>query len=86
MPGWDWWDWWQDRKDRYILADEPFMDAESFASICVGTGLPDIHQRSTFPFHNVRDGADRFIGKSKHGEKPFARIYTRLGNPTTEYL
>ena len=30
---------------------------------------------------NVRDGADRFIGKSKSGEKPFARIYTRLGNP-----
>jgi methionine-gamma-lyase len=86
MPKWEWWDWWQDRKDRYMLADEPFMDYDEFASICVGTGLPDITQRSTFRFRNVRDGADRFIGKSEHGEKPFARIYTRLGNPTTEYL
>jgi methionine-gamma-lyase len=39
-----------------------------------------------FRFRSVKDGADRFIGRSKHGEKPFARIYTRLGNPTTEYL
>ena len=86
MPAWEWWDWWQGRKDRYLLSDEPFLDYERFASICVGIGLPDITQRSTFSFHNVRDGADRFIGTSKHGEKPFARIYTRLGNPTTEYL
>jgi methionine-gamma-lyase len=86
MSHWEWWDWWQDRKDRYVLADEPFMAHDEFASICVGTGLPDIVQRSTFRFRNVRDGADRFIGKSQHGEKPFARIYTRLGNPTTEYL
>ena len=82
----EWWDWWQDRKDRYLIADEPFMDRERFASICVGTGLPEIHQKSTFAFRNVKDGADRFIGRSPQGEKPFARIYTRLGNPTTEYL
>ena len=86
MKRYDWWDWWQDRKERYLLSDEPFLEAGRFASLCVGTGLPDIHQRSTFRFRNVRDGADRFIGKSKSGEKPFARIYTRLGNPTTEYL
>ncbi len=86
MPAWEWWDWWQARKDRYLLTDEPFLDYERFSSICVGIGIPDICQRSTFSFHNVRDGADRFIGKSRHGEKPFARIYTRLGNPTTEYL
>ena len=86
MPAWEWWDWWQARKDRYLLSEDPFLDYERFSSICVGIGLPDISQRSTFSFHNVRDGADRFIGTSKHGEKPFARIYTRLGNPTTEYL
>ncbi|MGK2859298.1 MAG: trans-sulfuration enzyme family protein [Thermoanaerobaculia bacterium] len=86
MPAWEWWDWWQGRKDRYLLSEEPFLDYERFASICVGIGIPDICQRSTFSFNNVRDGADRFIGTSKHGEKPFARIYTRLGNPTTEYL
>lgn len=86
MKRFDWWDWWQDRKDRYLVTDEPFLDRERFASICVGTGLPEIHQRSTFRFRNVRDGANRFIGKSSSGEKPFARIYTRLGNPTTEYL
>ena len=86
MERFDWWDWWQDRKERYLLSDEPFMDRERFASLCVGTGLPDIHQRSTFAFRNVKDGADRFLGCSPTGEKPFARIYTRLGNPTTEYL
>jgi len=85
-PRYEWWDWWQDRKDRYLLSDEPFMEADQFASICVGTGLPEIFQKSTFSFRNVKDGADRFIGKSSLGEKPFARIYTRLGNPTTEYL
>ena len=82
----DWWNWWQDRKDRYLISDEPFMDRDQFAAICVGTGLPEIHQRSTFAFRNVKDGADRFIGRSPQGEKPYARIYTRLGNPTTEYL
>lgn len=86
MSRYDWWEWWQARKEKYLRADEPFMSADNFASICVGTGLPDISQHSTFRFRNVKDGADRFIGKSKHGEKPFARIYTRLGNPTTEYL
>jgi methionine-gamma-lyase len=86
MSAFDWWDWWQERKERYVRSDEPFLDRERFASICVGTGLPDISQHSNFSFRNVRDGADRFIGKSKNGEKPFARIYTRLGNPTTEYL
>jgi methionine-gamma-lyase len=82
----EWWDWWQERKDRYLITDEPFMDRETFSSICVGTGLPEIQQRSTFAFRDVRDGADRFIGRSPQGEKPYARIYTRLGNPTTEYL
>lgn len=27
-----------------------------------------------------------FVGHSPSGEKPYARIYTRLGNPNTEYL
>lgn len=86
MPRFEWWDWWQDRKRRYLVTEEPFADPDRFASICVGTGLPPIEQRSMFAFRSARDGADRFIGTSKHGEKPFARIYTRLGNPTTEYL
>ncbi len=86
MPRFEWWDWWQDRKRKYLLTDEPFAEADRFASICVGTGLPSIEQRSMFAFRSARDGADRFIGKSTHGEKPYARIYTRLGNPTTEYL
>ena len=86
MRKYEWWDWWQERKSRYLISDEPFVDAGTFASLCVGTGLPDIHQRSTFKFRNVRDGANRFLGRSRSGEKPVARIYTRLGNPTTEYL
>ncbi|HUP48117.1 MAG TPA: PLP-dependent transferase [Thermoanaerobaculia bacterium] len=86
MPRFEWWDWWQDRKREYVVSDEPFLDEDRFTSLCVGTGLPAIQQRSTFAFRSARDGAERFIGTSKSGEKPFARIYTRLGNPTTEYL
>jgi methionine-gamma-lyase len=81
-----WWDWWQDRKRRFVRDAEPQLDDDLFRTLATGTGLPAIHQRSNFPFRNVKDGADRFLGMSKHGERPFARIYTRLGNPTTEYL
>ena len=80
------WDWWLARKDRWVRDPEPQLAEGMFRAIAAGTGLPPIHQRSTFPFRSVRDGADRFLGMSKGGERPFARIYTRLGNPTTEYL
>ena len=81
-----WWDWWVDRKTRWVRDPEPQLPEGLFRAIAAGKGLPAIHQRSTFSFRNVRDGADRFLGMSKAGERPFARIYTRLGNPTTEYL
>ncbi|NLI77733.1 MAG: aminotransferase class I/II-fold pyridoxal phosphate-dependent enzyme [Candidatus Riflebacteria bacterium] len=82
----EWYDKWFERKEKYARTDERFLSEDVFASIGVGIGLPPIVQKSTFSFRNVKDGADRFLGKSKSGEKPFARIYTRLGNPTTEYL
>jgi methionine-gamma-lyase len=81
-----WWDWWVDRKTRWVRDDVGQLDDATFRAIAVGTGLPPLHQKSTFPFRNVKEGADRFLGMSKHGERPYARIYTRLGNPTTEYL
>jgi methionine-gamma-lyase len=81
-----WWNWWVDRKTRWIRDDVRQLDDDTFRAIAVGTGLPPLHQKSTFPFRNVKEGADRFLGMSKHGERPYARIYTRLGNPTTEYL
>lgn len=77
---------WVERKEKYARTDEKLLSEDRFASIGVGIGLPNIVQKSTFSFRNVKDGADRFLGESKSGEKPFARIYTRLGNPTTEYL
>src|SRR5450756_1071732 len=80
------WEWWVDRKTRWVRDDVHQMDEGVFRALAAGTGLPPIHQRSTFPFHNVKDGADRFLGMSKGGERPYARIYTRLGNPTSEYL
>jgi len=80
------WEWWQDRKERWVRDAEPQLPEGLFRAIAAGTGLPPIWQRSTFAFENVRDGADRFLGMAKGGERPFARIYTRLGNPTTEYL
>ncbi|NCB39549.1 MAG: aminotransferase class I/II-fold pyridoxal phosphate-dependent enzyme [Erysipelotrichia bacterium] len=81
-----WFSEWGDRKKKYARTPEKFMSADRFASSGVGIGLPAIVQKSTFSFRNVKDGADRFLGVSKSGERPFARIYTRLGNPTTEYL
>ena len=81
-----WYDEWMERKNKYARTDEKFLSADRFGSIGVGIGLPHIVQKSTFSFKNVKDGADRFLGEAKSGEKPFARIYTRLGNPTTEYL
>jgi len=57
-----------------------------FRTISAGTGLPAIHQRSNFAFRSAQDGARRFAGLSPVGERPYARVYTRLGNPTTEYL
>lgn len=81
-----WFDNWTERKEKYSRSAEKFMSADRFGSIGVGIGLPSIVQKSTFSFRNVKDGADRFLGVSKSGEKPYARIYTRLGNPTTEYL
>ena len=81
-----WWEWWLDRKERWVRDATPQLAEGVFRALAAGTGLPPIWQRSTFPFKNVRDGADRFLGMSKRGERPYARIYTRLGNPTTEYL
>jgi methionine-gamma-lyase len=83
---WGWWDWWIDRKTRWVRDPTPQLDEGIFRTLAVGTGLPPIYQRSTFAFRSVRDGADRFLGMAKGGERPYARIYTRLGNPTTEYL
>jgi len=82
----DWWPNWIEKKRKYAKIDEKQFDPDKFNAICVGTGLPSIHQTSTFNFKNVKDGADRFLGMSPTGEKPYARIYTRLGNPNTEYL
>lgn len=81
-----WFEGWLERKEKYARAQDKFLSEEKFSAIGVGTGLPAISQKSTFSFRNVKDGADRFLGISQSGEKPYARIYTRLGNPTTEYL
>lgn len=86
MAKYAWWDKWIERKRTYARTEERFMDEGLFNAKAVGTGLPPIYQQSTFSFNNVQDGANRFLGKSPSGGKPFAGIYTRLGNPTTEYL
>src|SRR5215831_2906164 len=83
---WTWWDWWIDRKARWVRDARPQLEEAVFRALAVGTGLPPIEQRSNFAFRSVRDGAGRFLGKSHAGERPYARVYTRLGNPTTEYL
>jgi len=86
MSKYHWWNKWIEKKHKYAKTDEIFMDEGLFQAKCVGIGLPPIHRQSTFSFKSAEDGRDRFLGKTKSGEAPFARIYTRLGNPTTEYL
>ncbi len=86
LQRWAWWEWWLDRKSLWVRDPEPQLDADVFRAICVGTGLPAIHQRSNFAFRSAEDGARRFAGLTSAGERPYARVYTRLGNPTTEYL
>ena len=83
---WDWWEWWLDRKELWVRDDEPQLDADLFRAICVGTGLPAIDQRSNFGFPSAQEGARRFAGATSEGERPYTRVYTRLGNPTTAYL
>jgi methionine-gamma-lyase len=83
---WQWWAWWLDRKNRWVRDPEPQLAEGVFRALAVGTGLPPIYQKSNFAFRSVRDGAERFLGMTKGRERPYARIYTRLGNPTTEYL
>ena len=75
-----------DRKARWVRDEVRQLDEGVFRALAAGTGLPPLYQRSTFAFNDVRDGADRFLGMAKGGERPYARIYTRLGNPTAEYL
>jgi methionine-gamma-lyase len=75
-----------ERKALWVRDPEPQLDEGVFRAVAAGTGLPPIYQRSNFAFENVRDGAERFLGMARGEERPYARIYTRLGNPTTEYL
>ena len=83
---WDWWEWWLQRKELWVRDDERQLDSDLFRAISAGTGLPAIHQRSNFAFHGMEDGSRRFAGHETGGHRPFSRVYTRLGNPTTEYL
>jgi len=79
-----WFDEWLGVKKQFGRPDDVLMDRETFFSLTVGTGLPAIEQKSTFSYQNADEGARRFSGVSIDGEAPYARIYTRLGNPTTE--
>jgi methionine-gamma-lyase len=83
---WDWWEWWLDRKELWVRDEKTQLDAGLFRAICAGTGLPAIDQRSNFAFDSAQDGARRFAGITASSERPYSRVYTRLGNPTTEYL
>ncbi len=81
-----WFGEWLELKNRFARTDGLFMERDRFFSLTVGTGFPSIEQKSTFAYANADEGAKRFSGVSIDGEAPFARIYTRLGNPTTEVL
>ena len=48
----DWWPNWIEKKRKYAKIDEKQFDPDKFNAICVGTGLPSIHQTSTLNFKN----------------------------------
>jgi methionine-gamma-lyase len=81
-----WWDAWRATKLNYVRHGEKQVAEDRFRTIAVSATLPPIHQSSTFAFGNVHEGASRFVGASLGNERHHARIYTRLGNPTTEHL
>lgn len=81
-----WWDAWLEKKHRYALSDASWSAEDEFHALAASDHSPVIHQTSTFRFASVREGAGRFVGATMGGEKPYARVYTRLGNPTTEHL
>jgi methionine-gamma-lyase len=83
----DWWDGWLEKKHRYaVTPGEAWGPEGQFHAQAAAEHSPVIHQTSTFAFHTVKEGAQRFVGSTFGKEKPFARVYTRLGNPTTEHL
>jgi methionine-gamma-lyase len=86
MEKFEWWSRWIEKKHRYNKSAEGQLDRDLFFSTCIGTGLPNIHQKSTFAFQSAEQGAQRFQGISTGGEKPFSKIYTRLGNPNSSHL
>lgn len=81
-----WYQAWLQKKHRYARTEASWSDEGAFHAVAAQVHSPVIHQTSTFRFANVQDGASRFIGASTGDEKPYSRIYTRLGNPTTEHL
>ncbi len=81
-----WFPAWLERKHRYAVTPESWSPEEQFHALAASDHSPVIHQTSTFRFDSVADGAARFVGSTRGGERPFSRIYTRLGNPTTEHL
>ena len=46
----EWWQNWFDKKQKFARTQEKQMNEDRFNTICVGTGLPNIHQKSTFNF------------------------------------
>jgi methionine-gamma-lyase len=82
----DWFPEWLKRKHKYAVTEESWGPEEEFHALAARDHSPVIHQCSTFQFQSVKDGARRFVGATTGQEKPYARIYTRLGNPTTEHL
>jgi methionine-gamma-lyase len=86
MKKFEWWNQWIEKKHQYNKAKDLQIQSDVFFSTCIGTGLPNIHQKSTFAFDSAEQGAQRFQGISTEGEKPFSKIYTRLGNPNSSFL
>ena len=49
----EWWNHWMEKKQKYARSTEKQMDEDAFHSVCSGTGLPTIHQKSTFKFEVI---------------------------------
>jgi len=83
-----WWADWVKVKRDLVRTDGQAYDASEATvyAACTAHELPPICPQSTFVFGSVAEGQARFSGASFDGERPFSRVYSRLGNPTSEAL
>jgi len=81
-----WYEEWFERKNKYARTKRNFLFGRSFRIYRRRHRLTEHSAKVHIWVSQCSRRCRTLLGQSKSGERPFARIYTRLGNPTTEYL